>query len=265
MMLAAIARAYAILGQPEHLQAAERNLAFIQSKLWDEPSQTLYHRWRDGERDQVQLLDAYAHQLTGVLELYEATLNPHHLAFAVSLADAMVKRFYDPVAGGFWQSSAETPHLLLRTKEDYDGAEPSGNAVAALALLRMAAICERKDWREAAEKTLHYFAQRLHQLPQAVPHFLMALDYSVQEPKRVVIVGDWTCGSTRTLLDGAHSVFEPNKVILGNQGPVEPFAKTLPVNDEYSRAFLCTGSACQPPTRERKTVEEFLAKWEAQH
>jgi uncharacterized protein YyaL (SSP411 family) len=274
MMLGAFARAFAILGDEELLGVAERNLGFLKEKLWvpatasqklgeavplsSASTGTLYNRWRDGERDSVQLLDAYANLLAGVVDLYEATLNPDHLDFAVELAEALMARFYDPQAGGFWQSGADTPHLLLRVKEDYDGAEPSGNSVAALALLRLAAICDRKEWREASEKTLRLFAQKLHQLPQAVPYLLSALDFAQQEPKRVVIVGDWLCGSTRSLLNHAHRVFEPNRVVLGNHGPVEAFAKTLPGNEEYSLAYLCSGTACQPPTRDKNAVQEFL-------
>jgi uncharacterized protein YyaL (SSP411 family) len=74
----------------------------------------------------------------------------------------------------------------------------------------------------------------------------------------VVIVGDWLCGSTRALLNHAHAVFEPHRVILGNHGPVDPFARTLPGDEERSLAYLCTGQACQPPTREGSVVREFL-------
>ncbi|MFM7555570.1 MAG: thioredoxin domain-containing protein [Verrucomicrobiota bacterium] len=268
MMLGAFARAHAVLGDEEFRALAERNLAFLREQLWEpavpasegHPRQpgTLHHRWRDGERDSVQLLDAYAHLLAGTLELYEATLDPSHLAFAVELAEAMLERFLDPVGGGFWQSGAETPHLLVRLKEDYDGAEPSGNAVAALALLRLSSICARPDWREAAEKTLRLFAQKLHQTPQVVPFLLCALDFALQEPKRVVIVGDWLCGSTRALLGHAHAVFEPHRVILGNHGPVDPFARGLPGDEERSLAHLCSGEACQPPTRDGAVVAGFL-------
>ncbi|HTI68907.1 MAG TPA: thioredoxin domain-containing protein [Candidatus Limnocylindria bacterium] len=265
MMLSALARAAAVLGDETYRQAAEHNSYFIRTELWDEATQTLYHRWRDGQRDTVQLLDAYAHQMTAHLDLYEASLNPAHLEFAVALAGGMIKCFYDPAAGAFWQSGTDTPHLLLRNKEDYDGAEPSGNSVAALGLLRLASICDRKDWKEAAEKTLRLFAQRLHQMPQAVPHLCLALDFAQQEPKRVAIVGDWTCGSTQALLDGAHAVYEPHRVVLGNIGPVDTFVKDLPVEEEFSRAFLCTGTACQPPTRSRKDVEAFLNHNEQPH
>ena len=262
MMLGACARAFAILGDDEFRTMAEGNLAFLQNHLWVLPTPetrgTLYHRWRDGEHDRVQLLDAYAHLLAGTVDLYEATLDPNHLSFAVQLAEALMERFYDPAGGGFWQSGADTPHLLMRVKEDYDGAEPSGNAVASLALLRLSTLCARPDWREAAEKTLRLFAQKLHQTPQVVPFLLCALDFALQEPKRVVVVGDWLCGSTRTLLSHAHAVFEPHRVILGNHGPVDPFARTLPGDEERSLAYLCTGNACQPPTREGSEVREFL-------
>jgi uncharacterized protein YyaL (SSP411 family) len=262
MMLAACSRAFAVLGDGEFLEMALRNLAFLRQSMWEAPADgrpgTLFHRWRDGECDRVQLLDAYAHVLTGTVELYEATLDPDVLGFSVELADGLMARFHDPVAGGFWQSASETPHLLVRWKEDYDGAEPSGNSVTCLALLRLAAICGRTEWREAAEKTLRLFAQKLHQHPQGVPHLLSALDFSLQEPKRVVIVGDPLCGSTRALLDHVHAVHEPNRVVLGNRGPVDPFAWKLPENDEFSLAYPCTGTACQPPTREGAVVREFL-------
>jgi len=259
MMLGAVARAAIVLGEPEFKDLAERNVAFLKSKLWDAPSKSLYNRWREGERDQVQLLDAYANLLSGLTDLYEATVDPRHLVFAVELAESMMTRFYDSESGGFWQTTADAPYLLLRNKEDYDGAEPSGNSVAALTLLRLAVICDRKDWRAAAEKSIRLMAQRLHQFPQAVPHLMLALDFSLQEPRRVVLAGDFSCGSTQALLRSAHSVFQPHKVILGNAGPVEAFAKTLPINEEFTQAFCCTGSACQPPTRDRETVRKFLS------
>jgi uncharacterized protein len=258
MMLGAMARAYAILGNSTYRDAAEKNLRFLREKLWDPELKTLYHRWRDGERDRVQLLEGYANLLSGVVDLYEATLNPDHLAFAVSLADAMLGRFYDPEQGGFYQSGPEEADLILRVKDDYDGAEPSGNSVAALALLRLGAITERNDFHDAAEKTIRLFGNRLMELPQALPQMLLAVDFWLEEPKRAVLTGDLNDSRRRELLGAVHSVFQPRKVVLGTKGPVEPFAKTLPT-DKPPSVYVCSGTSCQPPTDDPAKVKALLA------
>jgi hypothetical protein len=261
MMLGALARAYAVLGDETCRAAAEKNLAFLQDKLWDAPGKTLHHRWRQGGRDSVQLLTAYANLLSGTLDLYEATLEPGRLDFAATLAETMLAKFHDAKEGGFYDSAAETKDLILRVKEDYDGAEPSGNSTAVLALLRLGAITDRKDFKEAAEKTLRLFAARLQELPQAVPHLLMGLDFFLHEPIRVVVAGDPRQPETAALLHAIHGVYQPNKVVLGNRGAVEEFAKQLPVKDA-PMVYLCTGTACQPPTRDAETIRRGLGKTE---
>ena len=117
-------------------------------------------------------------------------LQPKQLDFAIALAETMLAKFYDAEHGGFWQSAAGAADLILRVKEDYDGAEPSGNSVAVLALLKLGAIAGRSDFSDAAEKSLRLFSARLQQMPQAMPYLLSALDFSLQEPKRVVVAGD---------------------------------------------------------------------------
>ena len=257
MMLGAISRAYAVLGDDAYRAAAEKNLAFLQKELWDAKTKTLYHRWRDGERDTVQLLDAYSDLMAGVIDLYEATLEPKHLEFALALADSILTRFYDPKHGGFFQSGADTKNLILRVKEDYDGAEPSGNSVATLALLKLGAITDNKDYKTAAEKTLRLLSERLQKVPQAVPYALLALDYYLEEPKRAVVVGDPKQPATKALLHTIHAVYQPNKVVLGTAGPVESFAKTLPTKDAPI-VFMCTGTACQPPTKDPAKLKQLL-------
>jgi uncharacterized protein YyaL (SSP411 family) len=257
LMLGALARASVILGDERYRAAAEKNLQFTRTKLWDAKTNTLFHRWRDGERDNVQLLEAYAFLLSGVLELYEAMLEPAHLDFAIELAEAMLAKFFDSENGGFWQSTAGSKDLILRVKDDYDGAEPSGNSVATLSLLKLGAITGQKKFAEAAEKTLHLFAQRLQNFPQAMPFMLHALDFSLEEPKRIVVVGDTNFPKFHELLHAAHSVYQPNKIVLGNSGAVEPFAKTLSAKNEAT-VYLCAGNSCQPPTSEAATVRELL-------
>ena len=314
LMLGAMARAYAVLGDEKYLAAAEKNLAFIQAKLWEAPQDragspstfaarrrlpadggasvpasrlvsslapptgegahglsrrsntkaevtrptgTLFHRWRDGERDNVQLFEGYAFLLSGVIDLYEATLEPKHLDFAVALAEAMIAKFYDPENGGFWQSTADAKDLILRVKDDYDGAEPSGNSVATFALLKLAAITGREDFRKPAGATLRLFAPRLQKFPQAMPLMLHALDFWLGEPRRVVIAGAPNSLKARELLSAVHSVYQPDKIVLGNAGAVEEFARSLPVKNE-AMVYLCTGQSCQPPTSDPAKVEEML-------
>jgi uncharacterized protein YyaL (SSP411 family) len=257
LMLGAFARASAVLGDEKYGATAEKNLRFIHEKLWDENSKTLFHRWRDGERDHVQLLEGYAFLLAGVIELYEATLEPKHLDFAIALAGAILARFYDPENGGFWQSANDAKDLILRVKDDHDGAEPSGNSVATLALLKLGAITGRKDFTEAAGKTLRLFAHRLQNFPQAMPFMLHALDFSLQEPKRIVIVGDTDSTDFHGLLRAAHSDYQPNKIVSGNTGAVKEFVRTWPAKAEPV-VYFCTGNSCQPPTSDLKQLKKML-------
>ena len=269
LMLGAFARAAAVLGEEKYRAAAEKNFQFIREKLWEPPVPsaighrpsaipgTLFHRWRDGEHDQVQLLEGYAFLLDGVIQLYEATLEPKPLDFAIELAEAMLAKFYDPANGGFWQSPVGSSDLILRVKDDYDGAEPSGNSVATLALLKLAALTGREDFRSPAEATLQLFAHRLQNQPAAMAFMLQALDFWLDEPRRVVIVGDPNSTSFHELLRAAHSVYLPNKIVLSPAGAVEPFAKTLTAKGE-AQAFVCTGTACQPPANDAETLRQQL-------
>jgi hypothetical protein len=257
LMLGAFARSSAVLGETKYRAAAEKNLKFIQAKLWDAKNKMLFHRWRDGERDNVQLLEAYAFLLSGVIDLYEATLEPNHLDFAIELAEAMLAKFYDAENGGFWQSAAGAKDLILRVKDDYDGAEPSGNSVATLVLLKLGAITGRKNFTEATEKTLRLFAHRLQNFPQALPFMLHAVDFQLAEPRRVVIAGDTNSTNFHELLHAAHLLYQPNKIVLGNTGAVEALARTLPAKDGPV-VYLCTGRACQPPTSHAAKVKDLL-------
>jgi uncharacterized protein YyaL (SSP411 family) len=128
--------------------------------------------------------------------------------------------------------------------------------VAILAFLELGKMTDRKEFTQAAEKTLRLFSGRLQQVPQAVPYMLQALDFSLDEPRRAVIAG---AGSSKTepLVHAIHSVYQPNKVVLGTRGPVEEFARTLPAKDGPV-LYLCTGTACQPPTADPAKVKAML-------
>ncbi|HEX3625305.1 MAG TPA: thioredoxin domain-containing protein [Verrucomicrobiae bacterium] len=261
LMLGAFARAATVLDEPRYHDAAHKNFSFIRRHLWNagggKTGPSLFHRWRDGQSDKVELLEDYAFLLSGVIEFYEATLDPEYLEFSLELAAAMLEKFFDPANGGFWQSAAGSKNLILRLKDDYDGAEPSGNSVAVLSLLKLAAITGQRRFAEAAEKTLELFAERLQKVPQAVPFLLQALDFSLQDPARVVVTGTRASVKFQELLRAAHSVYQPNKIVIGNAGAVDDFSKTLPARGEAT-VYICHGNTCQPPTDDPVSVVKAL-------
>jgi uncharacterized protein len=260
LMLSAFARASAVLGEPKYRVAAEKNLRFIREKLWEAgKAPALFHRWRDGESDKTQLLDDYAFLLSGVIEFHEATLEPEPLDFAIKLADVMLDKFFDGENGGFWQNGPGSKDLILRLKDDYDGAEPSGNSVAVLCLLKLGAMTGEKRFTQGAGKTFRLFAQKLEKMPQAVSFLLQAFDFSLQEPIRVVIAGEKDSSRFKQLLRAAHSVYQPNKIILGNTGAVEEFSRTLSARGEAT-AYVCFGTECKPPTDNAEEIKKMLAQ-----
>ena len=260
LMLGAVARAHAVLGDEAYLKAAEANFQFIQKELWDPKTKTMYHRWRDGERDSVQLLDAYSFQLDGTLHLYEATLQAKYLEQAIALADRMIELFHDDKNGAFWQGTGDTG-LITRMKEDYDGAIPSANSVGALALLKLYKITENKMYRDKARGVLQLFADRLEKSGIAVPYLVQALDFYLHEPYRVVIAGDPKDPAFKAVLHAAHQEYQPNRVLIGNHGPVEPFAKkdSPPAGNGGPMVYVCTGSACKIPTDDPKEFRKYLS------
>jgi uncharacterized protein len=257
LMLAALAKAGCVLQDPAYHAAARKNLVFVKSKLWDDATKTLYHRYRDGERDKAQLLSGYASYLHGCVALYEATVDPAVLSFSLELADAMVKRFYDEKQGGFF-TSMNTDDLLFRVKDEYDGAEPCGNSLAIYAILKLAVIAERPDLRQKADKSLAFFTDRLAKGGESAPIMMQAMDFALHEPYRVVIAGDAKTPEATALLAGVHGVYQPGKVVLGNVGPVEKFATEQPAKDNKPTAYVCTGNACRLPTHDVGKVKEYL-------
>jgi len=261
LMLGAIARAGRILDEPKYLEAAEKNIAFIKAKLWDEKQGRLHHRWRDGERLETQLLESHAFLLEGVIDLYEVTLDPAHLEFATKIASRLVEGFYDE-KGGFFQSVG-TDDLIMRVKDYYDGAEPSGNSVAAHSLMRLAKITDNEKLLIPAKQTLKHFAGKIQEIPQAVPYMLGAVDLSINEPKRVVLVGEVTLEETQKMLRTIHGEYLPAKVVLGVEGPVEKFAidNLKPAAEKGKvKVYICQGTFCDLPTSNPLEVVQSLAK-----
>jgi hypothetical protein len=260
LMLGAFARAGVVLSDAAFVAAADRNWRFIQTHLWDPATATLHHRWREGHRDSVQLLSAYAFLLNGVVDLYEATLDPGALEFALALAESMITRFHDPQKGGFWPTTPEAKDLIVRVKEDHDGAEPAGNSLAIHALLRLSGITGRVQLREPAVEGLRHLTSRLEQVPLAFCALLQALDFCLQEPIRIVLTGPTDAPQFQDLLCAAHQVYLPNKVLLGTSGPVDALAQKLSLTHDPApaAAHVCTSNACLPPILDPAALKQQL-------
>jgi hypothetical protein len=178
----------------------------------------------------------------------------------------MRELFEDPEQGAFFTTAGQDASLVLRMKDDYDGAEPSGNSVALLDLLRLAHLTDRNEYRQAAVRTLDALMPKMSSQPVAVPQMLVALDYSLARKREVLIAGDLNAEPTRALLRELRSRFLPCTATLLVDSdatreqliPFFPAAGVMrPVNAEPT-AYVCENYACNLPTTEVSKFAELL-------
>ncbi len=174
LMLAALARSGLVFGEAHYLQAAARAAAFIRKQLTDDEG-SLLARWRSGDAAHDGKLDDYAFCAWGLLELYGATFRAEYLAEACRLTGRMLDGFFDAARGGFYPYSSEGEQLITRNKEVYDGAMPSGNAVAALALSRLARLTGEERFRAAKDLQFRYLAGAIRDAPAGHCFTLLAM------------------------------------------------------------------------------------------
>jgi uncharacterized protein YyaL (SSP411 family) len=190
LMISAFAKGAQVLADDRYLEAARRAADFVLSRMYDAATATLLRRYREGEAAIPGFLDDYAFFVQGLLDLYEAEFDYARMEIAIRLAKTMLARFEDARAGGFFATADDERALVLRLKDDYDGAEPSGNSIAILDLLRLARITGDNAWQGVAEKALDAFAARMTASPETVPQMLAALAYSRSTPVEIVLTGD---------------------------------------------------------------------------
>jgi len=250
LMIGALARAGNALGEPRYLAAAEKAHSFIKAKLWNENG-ALYHRWREGERDESRQSESYLHLLRGTRKLYEATLDPAHLAFALQLADQAQKLFYDQENGGFFQGE-DRPDLVLRLKGEFDGAMPTESSVAAREFAILAAVTGREELQEVVEKTLRAYVPLMRESGSGMGEMMRTLDFYLEKPARLVIAGE---DGRKELLAASAKHWDPTMITLGNGGKVDEFSRGLTATEGKATAYYCVGETCQLPV----TTPEDLA------
>ena len=252
MMISSLARAGMVLGEVRYLDAAIKAHAFVKDKLWD--GKRLYHRWRDGERDSSQQATSYLHMIEGSLSLYQTTLNPQYLTFAIQLAEGARKLFYDEKKGGFFLG-ATRKDLVLRLKDDYDGATPTASSVGALQFFVLSEITGRKDFLEVVEKTLASNALVMQQSPHAMAWMMCVADRMLGSHARLVIAGS---NGAEALLKARYQTYNPQLVCMGVKGDVEDFTRSLKPIGGKAAAYFCQGQTCQQPVTEASDLLKLL-------
>ena len=254
LAISAFARAGAALGVPCYLQAAARAADVVRRRLYADG--TLYRRLREGQAAVPAFLEDYATLIQGLLDLYEASLDAVWLRWALELQARQDERFWDGQAGGCF-ATGDDPAILLRIKDSADGAEPSGNAVAAMNLARLAEMAADPAPAERAQRTLAIFAAPLREHPAAMPQMLCALDFIRGDCVQIVLAGRPDAPLARALLREVHAHYVPNKIILladeaGEAqrllpGRTEELRAARPLNG-LAAAYVCRGRTCRPPT-----------------
>lgn len=256
LMVSAFARAAQALNETAYVQAAERAATFVADTLYNKQSNTLLRRFREGEAKFDAYLDDYAFLTQGLIDLYETSFERRWLQQAMRLTEKQIELFWDEDNGGFFDTTGSDSSILVRMKELYDGAEPTGNSVAVMNLLRLSAMTDNRDWREKADRTLRAFGDVLQKSPFTMPQMAAAFDFSIEGAKQIVLAGKRHDESTRKMIREIHSRYLPNKVVIlvdeeaqqMDFGSAGTFLKSVSMIDEKPTAYVCEDFVCQLPT-----------------
>jgi len=255
LMIAAFAKASQVFDEPEYAKAARSASDFILLKMRNENGR-LYHRYRDGENAISGFLDDYAFFIWGLIELYEATFEVRYLKAALEINNELLKHFWDNEDGGFFITPDDGEEILVRKKDIYDGAVPSGNSVAMLNLLRLARITGDPEFEQKAQYLGRSFSGAIEQSPAAYTMLMTALDFAFGPSSEVVISGDLQAESTKKMLKALRKEFIPNKVvILRPDGETEitdicGFTGNLIGKKDKAVAYVCRNFSCKLPTED---------------
>ncbi len=266
LMISALAKASQILDEPRYADAAVRAAEFIVSMLYNPKTKMLLHRYRDGDARFEAHLDDYAFMVQAALDLYEATFDARWLTLAFDLHGTQIALFWDSAEGGLFETSGKDKTILLRQKEEYDGAEPSGNSVAAMNMIRLSRLSDDDVLRTKAEKTLKYFASSLEQAPQVMPQMIVAISLFLAPPQHIVITGRKNAGDTKAFLHALHRHFLSKKILVVVDEEEDeslifeklPFTKEMKMIDGKTTVYFCENYVCNLPTNDIKVFEELL-------
>jgi uncharacterized protein YyaL (SSP411 family) len=265
-MVSAFARGARVLNEPRYLKMATRAADFVQTKLYRQSDDILLRTYREGESKIDGFTDDYAFFIQGLLDSYETSFDIHRLDLANTLQERQNALFWDKKGGAYFTTSGKDPNLFLRSKGDFDGAEPSPNSVSALNLTRLSWFFDNKDWHRMAEQTINAFQAHLSRSPSSLPLMLVALDASESAPRQVIIAGKSDAADTFELLREINKRYQPNEIlILADGGPgqvyftqkIEFFKDVHPIDDKAT-AYVCQNFVCRLPSNDLAVVSSLL-------
>ena len=262
LMISAFAQAAMILEEDRYLMAANRAADFLLENLL--LNGDLKRRWRDGEARYSASLDDYSFLVQGLLDLYAAEHEPSRLKKAIELSEKQITLFSDK-NGGFYDTP-ESADLLTRMKAAYDGAEPSGNSVAAMNLLRLSALTGNTKWHKLAEDCIKSFGKTLGAYPAAMPLMLSSMDMQMDKSRQIVIAGGKNEEDTKELLREVYGRYLPNTLVLLADGGENqeylkeylPFIATAQKIDGRATAYVCEDFTCKMPVNTRDKLASLL-------
>jgi uncharacterized protein len=265
LMIAALAKGAQVFDETEYAEAACRAADFVLENMRKADGR-LWHRYRDGQAGVEANLDDYAFLVWGLIELYEAIFDARYLKVALELTGDMMKHFWDEDGGGFYLTPEDGESLLVRKKEIYDGAMPSGNSVAMLNLLRLGRMTANSDLEEKAAKIGRAFSGSVKQSPSAHTQLMVALDFGIGPCYEVVIAGSATAEDTKSMVRVLRTRFLPNKVVLLNPGEqksseiaqLAEFTKNQSSIEGKATAYVCLNHNCKLPTTDINKMLKLL-------
>ena len=246
LMISAFAKGGFILSNGAYLDAAKKAADFVLTAMYRDD--VLLRRWRNGDAAIPGFLDDYAFFVQGLLDLYEASFDAKYLEAADKLTAKMRDLFEDAQDGAFYSTAEGDSSLVMRIKEDYDGAEPSGNSIAVSNLLRLAHITGNEQYGQSAERTLRAFASKMGAQPTAMPQMIAALMRHITPPQQIVLAGD----NISAFVDVLRTRFQPHRALL-RSGDVPATHAMTPV-DGKAAAYICENFSCQMPVTDPEAL-----------
>ncbi len=263
LMITALARASQIFDDKRYSEAAMKAVMFIKSQLYCEGK--LWHRYRSGEVKVAGFLDDYAFMISGLIELYQATLDSDLLEWALELNEELINDFFDETDGGFYFTSQLEEDVLVRKKEAFDGSIPSGNALSYINLLHLSTLLEDSQFNGWALELEKSFAPLISGSPTGYTMFLTGLMLRLGPSYEVVIAGEKNDEATQELIQVLHENYLPQVVYSLNsvgdnwlREKVESFQDKKPL-DGMVTAYVCESKGCKLPVTNSDKLLELLS------